>query len=99
MIPTLNLLNGIRELLNKADEEGRGPRAWIGNLGGTMHTQRQMVGASSERSAPAQAESANRRQVCVGVQVLETQWACAGSLRTARWVVPDSSGQGHAPGT
>lgn len=61
-----------------------------------MNTQRQMVGVGSDRSAPAQAENENRRQVCASVQVIETQWACAGSLRTSRWMVPDSFA-GQAP--
>lgn len=62
-----------------------------------MNTQRQMVGVGSDLSAPAQAENENRRQVCASVQVIETQWACAGSLRTSRWMVPDSFARAKPP--
>jgi hypothetical protein len=56
-----------------------------------MKTNKPMMGEGG-RHAPYQAQSAKVKPPSRSVQVLETQWACAGSVRTTRWVLPNAPG-------
>lgn len=59
-------------------------------LGGAMHdkTERSVSGRPSRPVSVAKTQNLDVRQH--GLRVYETHWACGGSLRTTRWVLPIS---------
>lgn len=56
-----------------------------------MKTNQKTMGGNSGHHAPLQAQSGDPKPPYRSVQVIETQFACAGSLRTTRWVLPNAA--------